>query len=129
MTVPPCLGINHIKQAGVPVLLFFSTIKHVASLMILSIAIFSGYALATNVINSGSICGDVRGCNINSLSIASKRLENSDVRNNEYLIQTWLGVVFVVASGMYFPFMSYRLRTLEIECERLKSVSDFSIMV
>ena len=93
-------------------LLFLSTIKHVAALLVLSLVVYSSYALTSNIINSGKINDGTVNSRLNGLSLASKLLDTSEPRAEEYLIQSWLGVALVLFNGLYFFFMTWRMRTL-----------------
>jgi hypothetical protein len=54
--VSTCISSELIKLIGLPTLLYFSKIKHVATLILLSILVYAAYAFASNIILSDGLC-------------------------------------------------------------------------
>lgn len=98
--------------------------------MLLLSIIYSGFALATNVIASKESCSYYVVCSLTTISEGAKQVGTNPTNDNYYLIQSWLGVGLAVVWSFYFMYMSYKERKQEIESDnRTKSASDFSIMI
>jgi|JI61114C2RNA_FD_contig_61_770438_length_1648_multi_2_in_0_out_0_2 hypothetical protein len=105
-------------------------IRHTINLMLILAVVYSGFALATNIIASKEACKYYVVCSLTTISEGAKQADNNDVNNNYYMIQSWIGIGVAVLWGFYFMYMSYKERKQEIEADlRTKSASDFSIMV
>ena len=81
---------------GLSTFLFFSTIKNLAILLTILLAVYSGYSLATNVIASNllSTSGAVNYSKIDyiNISLSSKQTNDTPTNRLYYYISCWLGV-------------------------------------
>lgn len=81
---------------GLSTYLFFSTFKNLAILLTILLVIYSGYALATNVIASNllSASGTISYSKIDyiNISLSSKQKYDTPTNRLYYYISCWLGV-------------------------------------
>jgi hypothetical protein len=99
--------LGSINNIGISTFLYFKTIKNLAILLIVMTILYSGYALATNIIASGVYDRYVQenlgyvDPKYNStfsyvaLSLGSKQLNPTDENKTYYFIQCWIGLGMV----------------------------------
>lgn len=128
--IPVCTSFDDIPRLGQATDLFFMGIRHTINLMLILSVVYSAFALATNIMASTEACKYYVVCSLTTISQGAKQTTASDVNSNYYMIQSWIGIGLAVLWGLYFMYMSYKERKLEIESDlRTKSASDFSLLI
>jgi hypothetical protein len=116
---------------GTSTYLFFVTFKNLSILLGIMTAVYSIYALATNIIasNSNSL-GNKYTVDYLTISLASKQ-SNPTERNKLYFyIQAWLGMVTVIVWILFFFINRYKeyKQAQEYDDETI-SISDYSVVL
>lgn len=85
---------------GLSTYLYFSTFKNLAILLTILLIIYSGYALATNVLASNSLGDsgiiDYSKIDYINISLSSKQMNYTPTNRLYYYISCWLGVATAI---------------------------------
>jgi hypothetical protein len=128
-SIKMCTSFDDISNMGTSTYLFFVTFKHLAVLLAILTAVYSVFALVTNLVASkNSSLGSSYTVDYLSISLASKEANPTDQNKLFYYIQCWLGVVFVIIWIAIFIVNRYReyMEAQEYDDDTI-SISDYSV--
>jgi hypothetical protein len=107
--------------------------------MVIMLAIFSGYAIVTNIQASNMYKNSLNGSDVLDIgetysgflmaSLGSKAVYYTQFGNSAFSVQCWLGVVFVVIWGFIFVVIEYREREAEHKVDyESKTAGDYTLV-
>jgi hypothetical protein len=109
---------------GIP--LFFLFLKFIICLLLLMSILFMGFAIFSNVTSND--CGTISSCLpdvFNTLSLINKKSKSGYME-----VQSYLGLLFVVACILLFHYFRLKARKLIQECDEVvDSPSDYAIIL
>lgn len=119
---------------GLSTYLFFSTFKNLAILLTILLVLYSGYALATNVLasNAMSNSGIISYSKIDyiNISLSSKQTNDTPTNRVYYYISCWLGVATAVIWLLVIMAIKYyEVRDSDEYDKDTISCSDYSIVI
>ncbi len=104
-----CTSFDDISNMGTSTYLYFVTFKNLSILLAIITAVYSIYALVTNVIASNNnTLGNNYTVDYLTISLASKQSNPTDLNKLYYYIQAWLGVVVVIIWIIFFFINRYK---------------------
>ncbi len=94
--------------------------------MFLMCIFFMGFAIYSNVISGD--CQGLTNCIPDTFNLLS--LINKNTKGDFMAIQSYLALVFVVVTILFFQYFRYKARVLQKECDEvIDSPSDYAIIM
>ena len=125
-----CTALNEIKNMGLSTYLFFATFKNLSILLVIMTIVYSGFALATNVIASSNGAIDISQLDYIAISLSAKQKNQTDDNKLYYFISCWLGLGMILVWIIALVGIKYKEAK---DCQEYDvdtiSCSDYSIVV
>lgn len=130
-----CTDLEKINNFGESTYLYFKALKNLTILLLIMLIVYAIFSLATNVIASGVLnsnptISSSAAVGYLAISLCSKQISPTDVNQQYYIIQCWIGLGMVVIWLFMFLVVKY-LETKDLLAydQDTSSASDFSIVI
>lgn len=128
-SIPLSLPLDGVSGLGSSTILLFEAMKNCMWMLMLAGAIYSFYSVWSSAALAGESCPSFLKCSVVAMSLHSKTIKGA-AEGWAYKLQSWLAVVLVVIWGLWFLWMNYRKRKIEVLTDLMTaSASDFTIMI
>jgi hypothetical protein len=128
-----CTDFSGIKNMGLSTYLFFATFKNLSILLLIMTIVYSGFALATNVLASSTATSSgVSLSSIDYIAISLSAKEKNDTSTNRlyYFVSCWLGVAMILIWVVAMVGLKYKEAKDSQEYDNdTISCSDYSIVI